>query len=636
MSTNQLNLFRSIYFERVGVTPGGRPKLDYDEYVIRIAFSTGLYQDDFKIKGYQNGRLYLTNRRVIFIEETSESESVGINILHIDQLDYYSGFLKSSPKIVLKLKHQPEVLSMKKSDRKMLSISWVCPICSFSNDFTTTLSNLDMMRSNGSSLPTCENCGISSTFELLKKSMAHKKQQETPGVVDLMTFNESECPKCTFINHPSMVQCEICGTDLPNLWSNSFVDSENNPLVSKSPINLMTLEPYKSIDLNVVKISFRKGGHSEVYEDLKRIIENNDEHSNKIKNEANLLESKQIGNFSSFKGIHGLANKSEQQNQEASLLLSKSLQDLEQLLSKAEELIDLSKKYQLLMKNMKPGGEKDINFTLLSESRKSVTKLQDIMQNDQIQKSINKTKNINSLNSLKKCKSTTKVSGMPLEYIKELSRSIYDFLTDENILDKNNGLVTMFELYSLYNNSRQVNLVTPEEFFGAVVKFEEIGDGLAVSKVSTVRKEYKNDADTIDGGAFIYVISKKNGSKDVNRKVFLTVSSNPGIRIMEIQAHIQVNYLILKSILNALVNDGSLTIDESIEGCTYWPNEILEANALNADVSTNNLSFPKCDSTMDKGEKADGLPKNSKITVTQNNNIGNSEWYKELRNLDFS
>jgi len=77
------------------------------------------------------------------------------------------------------------------------------------------------------------------------------------------------CPRCTFLNHPALIACEICGEPLvspnlpPVLASAEAIDRGVSP--APTPIT-------NSEERNYVRLSFRAGGEKQFLERLKSAI----------------------------------------------------------------------------------------------------------------------------------------------------------------------------------------------------------------------------------------------------------------------------------------------------------------------------------------------------------------------------
>lgn len=590
-----MKTFESVYWKKTELTLSGRPKLGQDEYDVFMADDVGLYQDNYKLKDFQTGRVYLSSKRIIFANYNEKRSHIALNLDEIEAIELYNGFLKSSPKVTLRLKDiQNDDLNscLQKNDynQDMRNVSWVCPICSYSNN-----SNLSTIINVETVLPVCSNCGIKSNYEQLKV-LTDKFTTTFKEDVDFVSFDHSVCPTCTFANHPSMIKCEICGTKLSGPGDqSSFTDSK--PIKT---LTLSTSEIFESIRMNIIKLSFHKGGQKKFYQKVQEVLKSfNFTKRSSIKSDL-ITENEndyKINNNTFSNGIHGLTVESVQKSYQISSLLGQSVQDLDKLMAMAKKLIVLSTKYQgVLGYKIKSTSAFDQNYELLQNSRKSVTKLGQLLHSRQIEKSITNTRTISALNSLKEDNSDLTRSHFSLIYINELARHICDFIEDENILDKNNGLITLYELYFLYNRSRQVNLITTEELFDAISQFDKLNLKVKCEKIEMIQtKETALKDSSVE--KHIYVISKKDKGISITARILDYVLKNPGLTILQLQKlQFNMNFIILQTMLNNFVNEGRLSIDKNHVDYTYWPNKILEevtnvavVNAEKEKVSIDNL-----------------------------------------------
>lgn len=117
----------------------------------------------------------------------------------------------------------------------------MCTICSFSNPPTTT--------------EKCQLCGV-------------RRPQDTPSTTtntsDQQQKDSSACRVCTFLNHPSMIQCEMCGASLanPSLSNHSSISDM-----------LQTSQQQPLEDDAHVRIAFRSGGLSGFVSKLKEAVD---------------------------------------------------------------------------------------------------------------------------------------------------------------------------------------------------------------------------------------------------------------------------------------------------------------------------------------------------------------------------
>ncbi|ODV98429.1 hypothetical protein PACTADRAFT_37879, partial [Pachysolen tannophilus NRRL Y-2460] len=409
--------YSSQYWYPIRLSTSGRPELiEDDKFVendILIQNNIGLYQDDCKIIDYQDGKVYLTNKRLIFVDnKNSSNKNIAMNLTDIQDIMAIGGFLKTSPKIMLKMKKfRTKSRSAGKNNSgsgngsiNTMELNWICQICSFSNQIKSNYA-----LESDADLPPCKSCGMKPSRELIETVL--RTGTDSRSSISAVSQEGFQCPTCTFINDLSLKNCEMCGTRLT---------SSNLPPQADE------------IDPTIIKFSFRKGG---VKTFLSKLLVAKDQaeweflqQNSKINSDsivtttgsADIIPSTSTVNIVETGpkfGIHGLENTSELKNSRYASLLNNSLYDLENLISKANELIELKS-------------------SLLS--------------------------------SLKKQSSNYDL------YLEELARQLYEFLIDSDIISKNHGLITLFELFILYNRARGINLISPEELFNSAKLFEKL------------------------------------------------------------------------------------------------------------------------------------------------------------------
>lgn len=360
---------RLYVWQSIPVNKSNRPILVENEFNIYVKDGVGIYQGKLKIVNHQNGRVYLTNRRIIYIDTTDQRRAIAVSLKDVARVEYVEKFLRSSPKVKVYLKDDdnssPVAGSSTHSPQNLLAslpldktVDWTCMICSFNNHISTEV-DLDQ------NFPKCMSCGIPPSRVQIEQVIREAYEQpETPREAS-PADNPDQCPKCTFINHPSMKHCELCGTELrsiPLILSRKIQDMENtstsnwkaqNPLglVLESQEEYTNGKPY-------IKVSFRKGGDLGFYEHLVQEIDKLKwealENRGGINGEATKLQKENV-QISKVKtgGIHSLERIGELQRKQNELILTQSLEDLEQLMFKAQDLIKLSSSFGALVKRRK-------------------------------------------------------------------------------------------------------------------------------------------------------------------------------------------------------------------------------------------------------------------------------------------
>lgn len=354
-------------WQAVPINKSSRPILAEGEYSIYVKDNVGMYQGKLKLPSYQNGRVYLTNKRIIYIDSVNLQKAIAFNLKDASRAEYVEKFLRSSPKVKVYIKIDEDSGSAKPTSTQQLTsslpaarqVDWTCVICSFNNHLLTS-TDLDR------EFPKCVSCGIppSRTMigEVLKKA---QDDSESPDVLDAQEPQDPhQCPKCTFINHPLMRYCELCGTELRNVslaLAKKIQELENaqkSGLEAQNPLGI-ELEEREEYTLGkpYIKVSFRKGGDLAFYEHVIQEIDKlkwaNLESRGKINGEATKVKENQPVASIKTAGIHSLEQYGQQQRKRNELILTQSLEDLEQLMYKAQDLIKLSLTFGSLVKRKK-------------------------------------------------------------------------------------------------------------------------------------------------------------------------------------------------------------------------------------------------------------------------------------------
>lgn len=189
-----------------------------------------------------------------------------------------------------------------------------------------------------------------------------------------------------------------------------------------------------------VKLSFRKNGESQFYQLLTEAIEKIK--WDKLVNRGTINENgKKLNNTSTSRqhikggGIHGLEQIGEHQRRQNELVLTSSLDDLEQLMYKAQDLIKLSSSFSKLLKSS--------------------------------------TQNITTIIPPLNIKKTSHL------YHQELARHISEYITNY-LLTKSSSMITSQDLYANYNRylvSTQgfgTELISPVDFNKSLELFDSL------------------------------------------------------------------------------------------------------------------------------------------------------------------
>lgn len=515
----------------IETTSSGRPILRENEKDILIDYSVGLYDGKLRVQDKQNGRIFLTSQRIIYIDDKHPTNnSVSLELDNIKTIDYSSSFLKRSARIIIFLKENSIVKSENKKEKdntkQNVVSNWICPICQFENQSNGKFTNESI------SQLTCENCGISANFSMIEDSITYKTIKDET--------KQNICPSCTFINHPYLTNCEICGTRL--LHSEMILNRMKNYSSSRVKLNANEF----------VQLSFRKSDGRLFSQSLETLIDKlnkkdifnkdvvsingiavNDNEIKKFQDSFNPGGQNNTDNITMVQdklnlvGISGLERSRENQLVNNDILFNSALSDMNKLISLANNIERL---YRRTSNNDNDDNEVKIKNSLLTVDR-------------------------------------DKFSNKDL-FLDEIAREIYEFSISE-FRDNDKGgnvMITLVDLYAMYNKAMRIGtgFISPDEMRQACERFEKLGlNELKLMKI--------NDR--------ILCISSVDSLNYVSTQIINFVTNEPGSDILKINQQLNSNSSrsnwtmgVLVELLQYTVDEGELVIDEQLSGIYYYKN----------------------------------------------------------------
>ncbi|KAG7840233.1 hypothetical protein KL942_002184 [Ogataea angusta] len=588
--------FTSEFWEYAQLTNGGRPVCSSKERSLFLTANVGLYLGNSKIENYQNGRLYLTNLRLIYVpyqpnEALEKKIGLSLNLAYIENVQFQAGFMRSSPKILLILTQISPDLEQETLHK---TLNWDCPICFQSN-------KCDLKVGSRFNVPKCEVCGVSANVDELNKLKVEKQ------IISRSKTNKGDTniiPNSVNRTNNAANKLKLHEGRKPNSLKD---DLSNEISLSSKPVFCMSVKT-DATDRFCFKLSFRDGGARIFYDKLKfalgqakwlradsklqvnagalRVARNISATDADIQSIPSNVNSKL--NFDSTEkraGIHGLETLTSLRNTEVSTFLNSSLRDLQNLMDKSKDLAKIGDDYRrMLMSSKILDEEVGQAVELLSRSRNSLKLLGNLL-NDR--ESINEANDFYTVESLNLLKQTGGAEAGSSLYVEELSRQLYDFIIEENIIGDKNGLITALDLYCLFNKRKGFYSISPRNFLLAIISLERLNPDLQLIelKLQSLQKIERGTAREIPEKArSLYAIcSSTMNAKSISRSVLDVLESVKfeGYSALEFQGmcSLQTNLLLLQSVLNALTKDGVLCVDSTLQGEKYYKNEILHFEA---------------------------------------------------------
>ncbi|KAH6612001.1 EAP30/Vps36 family-domain-containing protein [Boeremia exigua] len=580
-----------MFLHQLDLTTALRPSLLPEETLLFVQDAVGLYEGKFKIPQYQNGQAYLTSHRVCYVDHAEpRKNSVAIFLKDVEKPDFYAGFLKSSPKITLYPKPANQLSrglsapiaqspSSGSPERRnspapapSISASWVCPICSFSNPVP---SNFDPALASRTPIPPCLACGIKPpTMHVVKAAIAAISNRPAPTVP--LKDNKSgstpstssggmvSCPRCTYQNHPSLLNCEICGASLTTAIDKRLehVAELRRP---ESPGPSLTT-PIQTTTIECIKLSFRSGGEKIFYERLKNALVQrkwllqsappipkprpssgafDDSYSTKSGKASAEIERPRVV------GIAGLERRGLEQRQNNEAMIGNAFEDLEALMTSAKEIIALAEQFAQHANVDSNGNSEDNALASQSASALGLVTTKDMLG-----------------------------SGSESLYVSELSRNLAEWLTDDTrgVLRREGGIMTLVDLWAMFNRARGgVELVSPADFEKAARMWDTLKLPIRLRKFKSgllvVQGRDRTDEKTIASLlAWLKNLHSESPSLDVSWDWQLY---GRGITAQETAEKFGWSVGVAIEELEMAEEAGALCREQSLDGFRFWENWLV-------------------------------------------------------------
>lgn len=263
------------------------------------------------------------------------------------------------------------------------------------------------------------------------------------------------CPRCTFLNHPSLLSCELCGAPLLSQDLPTGLDPSQRRKVSPGPT--LNQLPAPGTETNEsIKLSFRGGGEKVFLERLKVcmtqrkwILQNAppipkpNRHA-RTDSGSGSGSSTPAGERAKTVGIAGLEQRRLEVRKNNELVIGNAFEDLDALMASAKEIIALAESFA------------SSNGTNGNTESNAVASALGLVTTKEM---LGGGSNSESL------------------YISELSRNLAEFLTDDarGVLRKTGGIISLVDLWATFNRARGgVELVSPLDFEKAARLWEKL------------------------------------------------------------------------------------------------------------------------------------------------------------------
>lgn len=366
------------------------------------------------------------------------------------------------------------------------------------------------------------------------------------------------------MNHPSLVECEICGAPLKTTAATA-VSSDVTRADSPAPF----FEQARTVNTEVtdsIKLSFRAGGEKTFYERLKGalvqrkwLLQNappvpppSQATSSPSTPSLTAVASPQPATTrASAVGIAGLEQRGLETRMNNQLVIGNAFEDLEALMASAKQIVALAETLARESGMATNEGSAETN-AVLSESAAALGMV------------------------------TTKDmlgSGSETLYLSELSRNLAEYLTDDRkgILHREGGIMSLIDLWAVFNRSRNgVELVSPSDFQRAAELWEKLKLPVRLRRFKSgllvVQRYDWSDEKTV-GQLHVWMEELRRVPPD-EAVPWDWMQFGRAVTAQEAAQRFQWSVGVAAEELEMAEDRGILCREEGIEGLRFWSNHI--------------------------------------------------------------
>ena len=383
------------------------------------------------------------------------------------------------------------------------------------------------------------------------------------------TGSSFQCPRCTFLNHPSLPNCELCGASLISVDLKGQTGEENAMQRPESPGPTMVNQAFDfNDDPEYIKLSFRCGGDKVFHERLKGamlqrkwLLQNAPpvprperplgRASDHVHNQNGQADGTPPLERSTVVGIAGLERRGLELRKSNEVVLNNAFEDLEALMASAKEVVALAEQFA---KKAPENGSEAADALLESATALGMVTTKDMLGSS---------------------------AGSETLYLSELSRNVAEYLTDDakGVLRKEGGIMSLVDLWAVFNRARGgVELISPMDFEKAArlwgglnlpVRLRQFKNGLLV-----VQRHDWTDDKTI--AQLLDWLQELHISPPSSEVLWNWEAFGRGVTAQEAAQRFGWSVGVASEELEMAEENGALCREESVEGLRFWENWITE------------------------------------------------------------
>lgn len=384
---------------------------------------------------------------------------------------------------------------------------------------------------------------------------------QPPPATEAGTFR---CPRCTFENHPSLLNCELCSASLvtaPDKRLDLGIERAESPGPTGSGLSIQDTE------MDSLKFSFRAGGGPVFHERLKGALvqrkwllrsapppplpttlpDGSAPEQPQTTIGGDILDRHKIV------GIAGLEKRGQELRKNNEIIIGNAFEDLEALMTSAKEIIALAERFGVANGDGS-GPEADAASAL------GLVATKDMLG-----------------------------GGSDELYISELSRNLAEYLTDDRkgILRREGGIMSLVDLWAVFNRSRGgVELISPTDFERAAQLWDKLKLPIRLRRFKSgllvVQGRERTDEKTVS--ALLSWLSTMHTPPETS-STWDVQTYGRGVTAQEVAEHFGWSLGVATEELDMAEDYGALCRDQALDGIRFWENWLLKLETIPEPVS---------------------------------------------------
>ena len=235
-------------------------------------------------------------------------------------------------------------------------------------------------------------------------------------------------------------------------------------------------------------------------------------------------------------GIEGLRRRRELEQRRSGKVATDAFTDLKALMDQAQEVVSIMERYQAQLKSV------DVNQT--NQTRKNRGDAEALGNGGEKKELHNIFENIGISSPVTK-------SSAGSDYHQQLARELADFLKSGRHLERGEGMITLPDLYCVFNRARGLALISPDDLFEASSLLDGLELGMALRQ--------------FESGVLV-VQADTHADTTMSNRILEMIKEHTALTIFKLSILMDIPVTLAREHLNSAEQMGKIARDEDPNG----------------------------------------------------------------------